>query len=263
MNQKLRDFIAWERRRKDLGVVVIFLVSVVLLVFTAVWAYNQFIVSPPYVDPERYPVRGIDVSHHNGLMNLEEAAADGIEFVFIKASEGESYRDPNFRINYDKARHAGLKIGAYHFFRFDVDGTAQAINLHEVIKHRKLDLGVVIDVERHGNASNVSDKVIKERLAATIDYLQMRGHRIMLYSNADGYHDLLDEEFDGMPLWVCSFKRTPIDREWDFWQYYHHGHVPGVSGEVDLNVFSGSREEWTRYLIDNKPIYGDTISTSY
>lgn len=263
MNAKLKNFIAWERRRKDLGVVFAFLVSAMLLAFAAVWAYRQFIISPPYVDPDRYPIKGIDISHHNGLMNLDAAAKDGVEFVFIKASEGEKYRDPNFRLNYDKARHAGMKVGAYHFFRFDRDGTAQAINLHEVIKYRKLDLGVVIDVERNNNAKGVSDKVIKERLAAMIDYLQMRGHRIMLYSNAEGYHELLHEEFGGMPLWVCSFKRTPINREWDFWQYYHHGEVAGVKGEVDLNVFSGSREEWEQYLRDNKPLYSDTISPLY
>ena len=103
-----------------------FMLLAVLLVLTCVWAYRQFITSPPYVDPERYPVRGIDVSRHNGMMNLDAAAAEGVEFIFIKASEGGDFRDENFRLNYQKARHAGMKIGAYHFFRFDRDGIEQA-----------------------------------------------------------------------------------------------------------------------------------------
>lgn len=74
-------------------------------------------------------MKGIDVSAHNGMMNLDAAADDGIEFIFIKASEGENFRDENFVLNYQKARHAGMKVGAYHFFRFDVDGVKQAVNL--------------------------------------------------------------------------------------------------------------------------------------
>lgn len=260
MNARLKEYIAWERRRKDLGVCIAFLVSALLLVAAGLWAYRQFIVSPPYVDPERYPVKGIDISHHNGLMDFKAAADDGVEFVFIKATEGESTRDPNFRFNYEKARDAGLKVGAYHFFRFDRDGTAQAMNFHDAVKMRDLDLGVVIDVERHNNPEGISDREIKERLAAMIDYLQMRGYRIMLYSNAQGYYELLHEEFGGMPLWICSFKKTPIEREWDFWQYYHHGKVRGARGEVDLNVFGGSREEWERYLRDSGSTNLDTIS---
>ena len=66
----------------DLRVCVAFLAVVVILVYTSLWAYRQFMSSPPYVDPERYPIRGIDVSAHNGMMNLDAAAADGIEFIF-------------------------------------------------------------------------------------------------------------------------------------------------------------------------------------
>ena len=87
---------------RDLRVAVGFLLVAAALAFSCFWAYRQFITTPPYVDPQRYPVRGIDVSAHNGLMNLDAAAADGIEFIFIKASEGATFRDQNFRINYER-----------------------------------------------------------------------------------------------------------------------------------------------------------------
>lgn len=85
------------------------------------------------------------------MMNLDAAADDGIEFIFIKASEGENFRDENFVLNYQKARHAGMKVGAYHFFRFDVDGVKQAVNLMRSVGARPLELGMVIDVEAEGN----------------------------------------------------------------------------------------------------------------
>ncbi|MDE7509285.1 MAG: hypothetical protein K2M62_04105, partial [Muribaculaceae bacterium] len=131
----------------DLRVSLAFVAVSAALACAALWAWRQFKTSPPYVDPERYPVRGIDVSAHNGMMNLDAAAESGIEFIFIKASEGDTFRDANFRINYDKASHAGMKIGAYHFFRFDCDGVSQGMNLRKAIADRPLELGVAIDVE--------------------------------------------------------------------------------------------------------------------
>lgn len=235
-------------RIKDRYAALGFIVLAVILGFTCIWAWRQFITSPPYVDPERYPIRGIDVSRHNGLMNLDAAASDGIEFIFIKASEGIDFRDENFRINYHKARHAGLKIGAYHFFRFDRDGVLQAKNFLKAIGMRPLQLGVVIDVEQQGNPKDVAIADITERLTRMKEYLNLKGYRVTFYTNVDGYYEYLAENFPGSPLWICSFSEIPFNGEWTFWQYNHRGHVAGIRGDVDLNVFCGNRKEWESYL---------------
>lgn len=232
----------------DLRVCVAFLAVVVILVYTSLWAYRQFMSSPPYVDPERYPIRGIDVSAHNGMMNLDAAAADGIEFIFIKASEGDTFRDENFRINYNKATHAGMKIGAYHFFRFDCDGISQGMNLVKAIGNRHLDLGVAIDVEESGNPAGVDSLQIAKSIQAMADYLYLSGLRVTFYSNRTGYYEYLCETMPGASLWICSFQPTPINAGWTFWQFNHHGRVAGIRGDVDLNVFCGSRQEWQNYL---------------
>lgn len=91
---------------KDLVAAASFLGVSLLLVFAAVWAYHTFMTSP-YVDPEKYPVRGIDVSAHNGVIDMQKVADSGVEFVFIKATEGVDFKDRNFRTNFDKARRAG------------------------------------------------------------------------------------------------------------------------------------------------------------
>ena len=162
-------FLGFEKPRADVEAAIDFMLVAALLVFASVWAYHKFISTPPYVDSERYPVRGIDVSSHNGMMNLDAAAKDGVEFIFIKASEGATFRDENFRLNYSKARHAGMKTGAYHFFRFDVDGVAQAVNfvvncgIFFDISISTGDIGlrlVIIEV-----ANEIMDFVIREKLA--------------------------------------------------------------------------------------------------
>lgn len=236
------------RPRKDIMVAGGFLLVCLLLVFAAIWAYRQFITSPPYVDPERYPVRGIDVSAHNGTIDFKKVAQNGIEFVFIKATEGKDFKDKNFRTNYDRARAAGLKTGIYHFFRFDRDGVDQAINFMQTVGARQPELGLVIDVEKSGNPNYVPAEVVSRRLAEMVDYLNLLGHRVMFYTNKDGYYEYLADTFPGSPLWICGFYENPINAEWTFWQFNHRGRIEGISGNVDLNTFCGSREEWLSFL---------------
>lgn len=230
-------------------IVIDFIALACLLVFSIFWAVNQFITSPPYVDPVKYPIRGIDVSAHNGMMNLDAAAKDGVKFIFIKASEGATFRDENFRLNYQKARDADIKIGAYHFFRFDVDGISQALNLLEAVGDRHLDLGLVIDVEKSGNPGNVPQQLIQERLSSMVDFLSLKGYRVMFYTNRKGYYDYIKDNFEGFPLWICSFNSTPIYAGWTFWQFNHRGRVKGIRGDIDINTFCGSKSEWTDFLV--------------
>lgn len=232
---------------KDILVAGGFVLVCCLLVFAAFWAYHQFITTPPYVDPDRFPVRGIDISAHNGDINFKKVRESGIEFVFIKATEGGDFKDRNFRTNYQKAGEAGIKRGIYHFFRFDKDGVEQAINFLKAVGHRRPEMGLVIDVEKAGNPA-VPSHLINQRLTEMVEYLNLLGYRVMFYTNRSGYYDFLAESFPGYPLWICGFSQNPIYAEWSFWQYDHHGHVPGIKGEVDLDTFCGNRKEWARYL---------------
>ena len=232
-----------KRPISDIKVSIWFVVVSLLLALAAWWAWHHYMSTPPYVDPERYPVRGIDLSAHNGYANLDAVAAAGYKFVWLKASEGKDFRDENFVLNYQKAKHAGLKVGAYHFFRFDRDGIDQAKNLLRSIGARHLDLGIAIDVEESGNAKGVPLDSIRNRLEVMVEYLNMNGHRVTFYSNRQGWEKYLLDDYKGYPLWICSFNDNSNRDDWTFWQYDHHGEVPGVRGDVDLNVFNGTEEE--------------------
>ena len=231
-------------RRSELRLVIDMIMVSLLVVFALWWAWKQFLASPPYVNPERYPIRGIDVSIHNGDIDFDSVASENIKFVFVKASEGIDHKDSKFKTNFDKAKNAGLKVGAYHYFRFDKDGVKQAHNFLNAIDKRKLDLELVIDIEKAGNAEGIDISLVKQRLHDMVDYLNLLGHRVILYTNQDGYYDYIAEEFQGTQLWICSFNRVPINADWTFWQYDHHGRVKGVKGDVDFNAYVGSVKDW-------------------
>ncbi|MCM1153024.1 MAG: hypothetical protein NC328_05170 [Muribaculum sp.] len=234
--------------KHDFWASVGFVAVVAMLIGASVWAWRHFMKSPPYVDPAKYPVAGIDVSAHNGPVDFNAVASEGYKFVFIKASEGVDFRDSMFVKNYIDARRAGLKIGAYHFFRFDRDGIDQAQNLLGAIGGRKMDLGVVIDVEEHNNASGVDSTLIADRLLRMVEFLNLVGMKVTFYTNRKGYPDYLKQTVPGSNLWICSFSQVPPDIEWTFWQYDHHGKVAGIDSDTDLNVFCGSTTEWTNFL---------------
>ena len=236
------------RPAKDIAAAIVFCGVLCLLIWSALWAYRKFGHPSPQIDLEKYPVRGIDISRHNGNVDFRKVKDSGIDFVFIKASEGITHRDSLFKKNHELAREAGLKTGAYHFFRFDSDGPAQAINFLESVDSLPLELGYVIDVEKDGNPDGIPAATIKDRLLSMVEYMHLMGHRVTIYTNLEGYSSYVAPEFPGITLWICSFRDNPINADWTFWQYDHHGKVEGIAGEVDLNVFCGSREDWQRYL---------------
>lgn len=194
-----------------------------------------------------YQLVGIDVSSHNGKINFECVSGAGIDFVIIKASEGAAFRDSRFASNYDSAKDNGIAVGAYHFFRFDVDGTLQARNFVETIGDRDFDLPLVIDVEEHGNPYVFLRSKVVRQLRDMVDELTALEYRVMIYTNKDGYYKFIKDNFDDYPLWLCSLNRRP-ELDWTIWQYSHWGKVDGIQGDVDLNRFYGNLEQWKNWL---------------
>ena len=207
------------------------------------------------IDRSKYPIVGIDVSSHNGDIDFDKVKADGYSFVIIKASEGLEHHDSRFATNYDNARKSGLKVGAYHFFRKDTDGLNQAKNFLETIGWRKLDLPLVVDVEDWSNAKNVEDERTQKNLDAMLDNLRSRGHKVMVYTNGDGYKKYIKDGQININLWLCAFKQPDKLKHipHQLQQYSHWGRVKGIWGDVDLNVFNGSQEQWDKWLQDLTP----------
>lgn len=205
------------------------------------------------LDTSVYPVKGIDLSSHNGDVDFHRLVADSLDFIMLKASEGTTFQDTKFHSNYVNARKAGIKaIGAYHFFRFDTDGQMQAMNFLNSLRGKMLDLPAVIDIEEWGNPKHIPDDDIIERLSALLDYLHQNGHNVMFYTNKDGYERFIKGRFNDYPLWICSFSDPPLEKEdagrWSLWQYSHLGWTEACDSEVDLNTFNGTREEWIKWL---------------
>lgn len=232
------------------AVVVMAVLLVAMLVVGVIYVRRYSRHPKVNVSQVEFPIQGIDVSNHNGYIDFDKVAKDSIVFVYIKASEGVNYKDPRFDVNMKNAKKAGLKVGAYHFFRKDKDGIEQAHNFIKVVKDEVVDMPYVIDVEDWGNSRFASHRETVGNLRAMVDYLEKSNMKIMVYTNKDGYRKYLKKYFPEVRLWLCSFThpRNLKDFDWHIHQYSHWGVIEGIDGDVDLDVFNGDCEKWERWL---------------
>lgn len=209
----------------------------------------------PKFNLANYPVRGIDVSNHNGVIDWAKVAQANYQFAYIKASEGKSHRDNAFERNVRQARQAGLLVGAYHFFRKNRDGVEQAQNMLAAIKGVDLDLPLVVDIEDWDNDRWQDEQTVQRRFRDMVNRLISAGYRVMIYTNGDGYTKYYQPNFPQVDLWLCSF-RSPdlikLSHRPVIQQYSHWGEVPGIKDDVDLNVFMGSEQEWDNWVDNDK-----------
>lgn len=204
----------------------------------------------------KYPVRGVDVSHYQGEIDWQVLAGQEIRFAYIKATEGSSYTDEKFAVNYAEAGKTPLRVGAYHFFSFDSPGITQAEHFIDTVEARQGMLPPVVDVEFYGNKKEnppEPDQVERELR----DYLELAerayGKRPVIYAAMDTWELYILGRFDDYPLWIRDIWREPVPDGWTFWQYTNRGRLEGFSGEegfIDLNVFYGTEEQWRGFITE-------------
>lgn len=202
------------------------------------------------------PVRGVDVSHYQGRVDFSMLAEQGIQFAFIKATEGASHVDECFARNLAGVQDSGMRYGFYHFFSYDSPGSAQAENFIAHVPKMDGMLPPVIDVEFYGEYTRWPpgrDQVLPE-LRAMIDALEsFYGVKPILYCTNRSWRLYVQDTFEDCDLWIRSVYFSPrVDQKWKFWQYTDRGVLNGYDGEekyIDMNVFSGTQQEFDAYGI--------------
>ena len=202
-------------------------------------------------DDERFPVRGIDVSHHQGAIDWPAVAGSGIRFAFIKATEGTDHNDTRFAFNWQASAAVGIQRGAYHYFTFCSPGRAQAAHLVRTVPPGQPMLPPAVDVEYYGNCANPpSNEVILRELGALLEALTAAyGRKPILYTTNEARLRLLGRAFHEYPMWIRNVYAPPWSlgvTGWTFWQHNDEGELPGVRTPVDLNVFHGDMEGLVR-----------------
>lgn len=207
--------------------------------------------------PSNYKVHGIDVSKHQGNIDwqrVKKMKSNGISisFVFIKATEGITRQDHKFERNWKESGQNGLLRGAYHFYYPSRNADQQADNFIKKVKLKTGDLPPVVDIEVSNGKSSAE---IQKGLQVFLNRLEKQYQtKPLIYTNINFYNTHLQGKFDKYPLWIAGYfdhERfyNEFETPWLFWQHSETGKVDGIRGNVDFNVYKGSREKLTKLCI--------------
>ena len=216
--------------------------------------WRGYILLPQEADPRQWQVFGVDVSTYQGDVDWPALRAQGVDFAFIKATEGSSLQDRQFSANWENAQAAGVRVGAYHFFSYDSPGETQTDNFIAVVPVEPGMLPPVIDLEFYGDyLKNPPERAqVKEILDPLLARLEAHyGVKPILYVTYRSYYRYLaGGDYAGYPIWCSSPLVFPLTPGWRFWQYSHTARLEGYygsEGRIDLNVFRGSRDQFDAF----------------
>lgn len=201
-------------------------------------------------------MKGIDVSHHQGVIDWDAVKASGIEFVIMKAMYENGHRiESSFARNYEGAQ--GLKRGAYvyNIARNVSQAVSEAEDFVKVLGGRELEYGVWLDME-DAKIAKLSRKTLWNIIDTEAEIITRAGYKVGIYCNKYWYTSILDgaslsKRYD---FWVARYpsadngtiKENLAPRYAKIWQYSSKGRVPGIVGNVDMDIELAD-------LVDNRP----------
>ena len=207
--------------------------------------------------PAGYEIHGIDISHHQGDIDWEELRDKGlinetpIRFIMIKATEGATTVDENFKENFYQAREYGFTRGAYHFYSVYSSAQQQANFFIKNVKLERGDLPPVLDVEHKPKYQSDQEfkASIMEWLNTVESHYKVKPIIYTYYKFKLQY--LSDPVFDQYPYWIAHYYVDKVEYEgpWKFWQHTDVGRLPGIKGNVDFNIYNGSFYELRKLTI--------------
>lgn len=192
---------------------------------------------------------GVDVSEHQGYINWDAVAKDGISFAFVRVGNrglttGKLSQDEYFEYNAKAADQAGLQVGAYFFSQETTEEEAreEADFVIERLKGRNITYPVAYDHERladtPGRADDLSPEQMTKNAAAFCARIQEAGYTPMIYGSMK---DLLRYNLPDLAhynIWLAQYNvnAPTFNQYFSIWQYSNTGSVSGINGNVDMNI---------------------------
>jgi len=194
---------------------------------------------------------GIDVSHYQGTITWTSVKSAGISFAYIKATEGTTYKDPNFSANYLHAYNAKVIRGAYHFAQpGSSSGSAQATYFAAnggAWSADGLTLPGMLDLE--GGCYGLSTTSMRNWILDFYNTYKAKTTRDVVIYTSPSWWNSCTGSWTGMstrsPLFVADWTTAAnptIPAGFPYatlWQYTDSGSVSGVPGAVDRDRFNG------------------------
>lgn len=202
-------------------------------------------------DSDEYSCKiGIDVSRYQGAIDWAQVKQAGVDFAMLRLgyrgySTGAIVKDNYFDKNIREALANGIEVGVYFFSQAINEEEAQeeAQFCMEILSAYPVTYPIVFDWEPYSSSLNprtdgLSDQMLTKCAVAFCKAVEARGYESMVYSNLTYFYLHFDlSKLVDFPLWLAQYNKTPtFYYHFDMWQYSSTGKVPGIDGNVDLNI---------------------------
>lgn len=179
-----------------------------------------------------------------------------IDFVYIKATEGQTVYNKYYAADLQAARQRKVPVGAYHFFTKS-DGVGQARFFLQKARIAKGDLPPMLDVEP--SEAQIKEMGGEARMFANIvEWMRIVSHatgtKPILYISqmfVNRHYPNAPQELKQCPVWIARYGEYRPYVKLLYWQLTPYGRISAVNTEVDVNVFNGSKEDFREYLREN------------
>ena len=193
---------------------------------------------------------GVDVSRYQGNIDWAQVKASGVDFAILRLGyrgygTGKIVLDTYFRQNIQDAQANGIEIGVYFFSQAinEAEAVEEAQYCMDVLQNYSITYPIVFDWEPYSNNTNartngLSDKMLTKCAVAFCQAVEDGGYESMVYSNLSYFYLHFDmSKLAEFPLWLANYvKKTNFRYHFDMWQYSCTGTVPGIKGNVDMNI---------------------------
>ncbi|MDY8137774.1 GH25 family lysozyme [Aquimarina sp. 2201CG5-10] len=204
--------------------------------------------------------KGIDISKYQGKMITEITDKDGFSFVICKATEGVTYTDPDFKLNWTTIPKKKMIRGAYHFYRTNDDPEQQALFFLEAINTLdSSDIPPILDIEKGGIVGKPSVKKVQDDILKWLAVVEEKTNRCpMIYTNENFANTWLNSKaFSNYSIWLAEYttNKTPdLPDQWKkkgyaFWQKSDSYKVD--SQDTDFDIFNGDKKALLLFIEEN------------
>jgi len=224
------------QKRQRLIWLVASLAALLILALGITWWLNR----NPRPNPKVYPVMGVRLDQSDGAQDFTSFPSD--TFVYLKATEGASYLDDEFAINYDRAIGRGLHVGVYHYFSFESTPQAQVAHfLTKVSDFGDLPIGIALTAYRE---ELPSDTALTQQVQTFMTLLQQRVNRTVVLMGTPSMLAKVKTISPHVARWVISAQKPKTAV---YWQYSNAASLPGTdSSRYQSAVFMGSQNAFAQ-----------------
>ncbi len=194
---------------------------------------------------------GCDLSYHNKYVNFDELAASGCEFVMLRCgyrgySAGGLAKDEKFEQYASEAERVGLKLGVYFFTQAltveeaeeEAEYTIKLIENHKISYPVAFDTEYIDDESARSNTTEISDELRTEIITTYCEKIKEAGYYPMIYASENWIRRYMNvEQLRQYDFWAPQYlEENDFLYDFTMWQYTDKGNIPGVKGEVDLDI---------------------------